>query len=223
MLGLLQQYFHPFAHGLAVTLLLLICSVCSGFVLANLLCVINHFSPKWLQKIWQLYINVVRGTPLLLQLFLIYYGPSQFAWLQHGWWWALLKQPLVCAYLALTNNTIAYSFVLFDGCLQTLTKNTQSAAIALGLKKWQSLLFIEMPYAIKKAIPAYKNEIIMVLKSTSLVSTIAVLDLTGVTNQIIAVTYDNIQWYLFLAGIYLLINYFINGLMNKLVPSTPLA
>lgn len=194
-------------HGIGLTLMLTIVSLLIGFFAACITTYGALSTAPVIRKTTLSYIAVIRGTPLLLQVFFIYYGLSQSLWIQHGFMWHILKYPVGCALFALANNSTAYVSNLLIGAIQKIPKAQIDAAKTLGLKKSTVFLSIQLPYAIKHIVPYYKNEMIMLLKATSLVSTITCLDLTGAVNQIISLDYQNLKWYGISALIYLGISF----------------
>ncbi|WP_087018603.1 arginine ABC transporter permease ArtM [Thaumasiovibrio subtropicus] len=145
------------------------------------------------------------GTPLLVQIFLIYYGPGQFEWLRESFLWQWLVQPWFCAMLALALNTAAYSTLLFKGAFDAIPKQQWEACSALGMNKRQTLSVL-LPYAIRRAIPAYSNEVILVFKGTSLASTITIMDIMGYAQRINAQTYDTLTVFGAAGAFYLTVN-----------------
>ena len=158
------------------------------------------------------FIFLFRGTPLLVQIFIIYYGSAQFVWLRESFLWFIFKQPFSCAVIALSLNSAAYTTVLLTGALRSIPKGEIEACKALGMAKFIMLRKIMLPRAIRVALPAYSNEIIMTLKNTSLAGAITIVDLTSITNKLIAQTY-NVFTFIAISGcIYLCLNALIIGI-----------
>ncbi|MBP8174074.1 MAG: arginine ABC transporter permease ArtM, partial [Aeromonadaceae bacterium] len=143
--------------------------------------------------------------PLLVQIFLIYYGPAQFDWIKASWLWELLRQPWFCAVLALGLNTAAYSTRLFKGALDAVPVGEVLACQALGMSPWQTLS-IKLRHAMRRAIPGYSNEVILVLKGSSLASTITIMDVMGIAQRLNAQTYDTLGVFAVAGAIYLVMN-----------------
>lgn len=197
--------------GVWLTLQLLGCALVVGIVLAILLTLARLSGRPYLVWPAQLYVFVIRGTPLLVQFFLIYFGLSQFAVIRDSALWVVLREPFACAVLALAINTSAYTSVLLSGAIRAIPPGEIEACKALGLSWFGMMRRVILPRAFRLALPAYSNEVVMVLKGTSLASTITLLELFGVTKQLIAQTYADIQ-YMLLAGIlYLILNALIIG------------
>lgn len=212
----LLSYLPDLCHGLSITLMLMLASLSIGFLLSVLFTIIFFSDQLILKKILDGFIVFICGTPLLVQIFLIYYGSGQFEWIRSSYLWFILREPMACAVLALSINTACYTTVLLRGAIHSVPKNEIAACEALGMSKWLAFRRIIFPLAFRIAIPAYSNEVIIILKSTSLASTITLLDLMGVTQQIIAQTYNTVEWYLIAGAIYLSLNAFITLLFKKL-------
>lgn len=200
------QYLPQLLSGVLTTLELMLCALLIGALLAILLTVCSYL------KFWPLNVLVngykffIRGTPLLVQIFLIYYGSSQWGFLHESVLWELFKQPFACAVIALAINTSAYSAELFSGAIASIPKTEIDAARALGLSIWDRLCKIIAPRALRIVLPAYSNEVIIILKSTALASTITLLDFMGVINKLIAQTYATIFLLALAGSVYLVLN-----------------
>jgi arginine transport system permease protein len=214
------DYLPQLASGLVITLILMFASIGIGLVLAVLMTIGSYSENKFITKIIAMLVFFIRGTPLLVQIFLIYYGLGQFEWLRESSLWFILRQPMACAIIALSLNSACYTTVLLQGAIQSVPKNEIAACYAIGMSKWLAFRRIIFPRAFRLAIPAYSNEVIMILKGTSLASTITLLDLMGVTQQLIAETYATIEFYLAAAIIYLALNAIISGIFNLLIKRT---
>ncbi len=201
---------HPFLmqilQGTWMTLQLVICSLLLGATAALILTLAYETKRKWLQAPINIFTFLIRGTPLLVQIFLIYYGTSQFEWLRNSAAWIILQKPFACAILALGVNTCAYTTVLFCGAIKSVPAGEIEACKALGMSWFLMMRKIIFPRAFRIALPAYSNEVVMVLKGTSLASTITILDLMGVTQRIISQTYAAVEFLLLAGIIYLALN-----------------
>lgn len=192
--------------GLFVTLILVVSAVGIGLLLTLLLLFLYYTDKSYITKPIDMFVFFVRGTPLLVQLFIIYYGFSQFLWIRESWVWWILREPMACTIMALSINTACYTFVLLRGALHAVPKNELLACQALGMSKWLALRRILLPRAFQTMLPAYSNEVIIMLKCTSLASTVTLMDLMGYTQQLIATTYQPTLWYVVVGSIYLLLN-----------------
>lgn len=200
------HYLPDLGQGVLITALLMIFALFFGILLSLLLTLAAISERSFLRAPVTVFVFFMRGTPLLVQIFLIYFGSGQFDWIKNSPLWWLLREPFNCAVIALALNTSAYTTVLLKGAIASVPENEVAACQALGMSRWQMLRRIILPRAFRIALPAYSNEVIMVLKGTSLASTITLLDLMGVTNQIIARTYATME-FLCVAGIvYLFLN-----------------
>jgi len=161
--------------GIGVTFQLIFISAILGMILAVIL-LLMRISNKWyLNYLAQLYIYIFRGTPILVQLFIIYYGLPQFEFVRESFLWPVLRDGFGCAVVALFLNSAAYTTEILRGGVLSVDKGLVEAASALGLSKRQSFIHITAPIAIRLSLPAYSNEFISLLKSTALASTITVL------------------------------------------------
>lgn len=155
-----------------------------------------------------LYIYFFRGTPLLVQIFLIYFGLGQFDAVKNSFLWQpVLSQPYWCAIIALTLNTCAYVAEIVRGAIKAIPHGELEASDALGLSPFTKLTRIVLPRAFGIMVPAYSNEVIFLLKGSALVSTITVVDLMYTAKIIIAKTYMTLEIYLTAGIIYLLISW----------------
>ncbi|CAB5678677.1 Arginine ABC transporter permease protein ArtM [Aeromonas hydrophila] len=191
--------------GLAITLQLTAGSLLLGVLMAAAMTwVLERRIPVATQLV-QLWVLIFTGTPLLIQIFLIYYGPGQFAWLKEGPLWLLLKQPWFCAVLALGFNTAAYSTRLFKGALDAIPAGEVEACRALGFSAGQTL-WMKVRHAARRLVPAYSNEVILVLKGSSLASTITIMDVMGLAQRLNAQTYDTLAVFTVAGALYLTMN-----------------
>ncbi|PVZ68866.1 arginine ABC transporter permease ArtM [Pelagibaculum spongiae] len=197
------QYLPELLKGLATTLELTFASLLTGLILAILFTVILTLKIKVLDQLVKLQILLFTGTPLLVQIFLIYYGPAQFDAIKDSFLWPWLSQPWFCAVLALALNSAAYSTQLFKGTIDAVPAAHWEACMALGMTKKESLTRVILPYAARRALPAYGNEMILVMKGSSLASTITLMDLMGYANRLNAQTYDTLTVFTMAGAIYL--------------------
>ena len=219
MMNILTNY-SQLANGLLVTFILTLSSVLIGLFLSLAMTVGSYSDSKIVRKSIAGLVFFIRGTPLLVQIFLIYFGLGQFEWIRETSLWIILREPMACAIIALSLNSACYTTVLLQGAIQSVPKNEIAACQALGMSKWLALRRVIFPRAFKIALPAYSNEVTMILKGTSLASTITLLDLMGVTQQLIAQTYQPVQFYLIAGFFYLLLNGFISIIFKLLQRET---
>lgn len=190
-------------EGALLTIELVLLSGVFGIILALPLAILRTSKKRYISALPFAYIFFFRGTPLLVQIFLIYYGSSQFDVIKASFLWTFLKDPYWCAILAFTLNTSAYIAEIFRGAIQSIPKGEIEAAVAMGMNRRLMLKRIILPRALGFSLPAYSNEIILMLKSTALASTITLLDLTGMARNIIARTYTPLEIFFASGLIYL--------------------
>ncbi len=162
------------------------------------------------------YSYIFRGTPLLVQIFIIYFGLGQVEWIRDSFLWIFLKEPYSCAILAFTLNTGAYTSEIFRSAFETINRGIIEAAMSLGLNKKNIFLKIKLPIAIRQSLPAYGNEMILMLKGTSLASTVTLLDLTGVAKHIISTTFRPVEVFIVAGSIYLIMTFIIHNFIKFL-------
>jgi His/Glu/Gln/Arg/opine family amino acid ABC transporter permease subunit len=153
------------------------------------------------------YITFFRGTPLLVQIFLIYYGSGQFDWIKETPAWLILRDAGSCAVLAFSLNTAAYTAEILRGAVEAVPRGEIEAAMALGMSRFLVFRLIALPRAFRIALPAYGNEVILVIKSSSLASTITLLDITGVARTLVAHTYAPYEIFLVAGALYLALTF----------------
>ncbi len=210
-----QEYFLTIAQGIPTSLLLTVVSLAIAFFLAIGMTFLLSLGSKLLKSAVKIYVILFTGTPLLVQFFLIYAGPGQFQWIVDGPLWYLLSNAWFCAMLTLALNSAAYSTQLFHGAVKAIPKGQWESCAALGLSRWQTLKIL-IPYALKRALPSYSNEIILVFKGTSLASTITILDIMGYARQLYGTEYDAITIYGIAGAIYLVITGIATLLLRRL-------
>jgi octopine/nopaline transport system permease protein len=199
--------------AIPLTLQLAASSIALGAVLALGLALMR-LSGVWpLDWLARLYVFVFRGTPLLVQIFLIYYGLGQFSEVRHSIVWPFLRDPYWCAVLALMLNTAAYSSEIIRGGLQSVPFGQVEAARACGMSRFMLFRRVTLPLAIRQALPGYGNEMISMVKATSLASIITLMEITGVAAKIISDTYRAIEVFVVAGAIYLLINFVLTRLV----------
>jgi polar amino acid transport system permease protein len=204
--SVIVKYLPKLLEGTWLTLELVAISGIIGILLALPLALMRVSASPWVRAFPFAYIFFFRGTPLLVQIFLIYYGASQFEAVKQSVFWNLLGEPYWCAIIAFSMNTAAYSAELIRGAIQAIPKGEIEAAEALGMSRPLQVRRIVLPRAFGIVLPAYGNELILMLKGSSLASTITLLDLTGMARTIIARTYTPLEIFLAAGVIYLLIS-----------------
>ncbi|MDT1010019.1 arginine ABC transporter permease ArtM [Plesiomonas shigelloides] len=209
------DYLPTLLQGLQTSLSLTVCALLIGFTLAVVMTVIMAGRKGPLRWLTKGYLTVFTGTPLLIQIFLIYYGPGQFESLRNSVLWPLLSEPWFCAMLALALNSAAYSTLLFYGAVKAIPAGQWQSCSALGMTRLQTLRIL-VPYALKRSLPAYSNEVVLIFKGTSLASTITIMDIMGYAQQLNAQTYDTLAVFGMAGVIYLVVNGLLTILMRQM-------
>lgn len=180
----------PLLDGLAVTLELLAVTGAIGLVLALLLAMLRLSGRRVLAWPALAYVSVFRGTPLLAQIFLVYYGLAQFSAVRHSMFWPVLRHAWPCAIIALSLNMGAYASEVIRAALLGVPRGEREAAAALGLSRAQAFRTVVLPRAFRLGLPALTNELLVQLKATALASTVTVLDLTGAARRLSAASFS---------------------------------
>lgn len=207
-----QDYLAVIAQGIPSSLALTAVALVVGFLLAVSLTFLLSMENRPIKWGINAFLTLFTGTPLLVQFFLIYAGPGQFQWVTQSPLWSLLSDAWFCAMLALALNSAAYSTLLFHGAVKAIPKGQWETCAALGLNRLQTLQIL-IPYALRRALPSYSNEIILVFKGTSLASTITIMDIMGYARQLYGTEYDALTIYGLAGVIYLAIT----GVMTLLL------
>ena len=204
--------------GFWMTFELWFLSAVLGLALAIIL-LLMRISGRWyLYAPAMAYIYIFRGTPILVQIFIIYHGFPQLEFIRESIFWPILREPYGCAILALTLNTGAYVSEILRGGVLGVDRGLKEAGAALGRSSTHRFIYITSPIAIRLALPAYSNDIISLMKSTALASTITLLDMMGIARTIVAETYAPYEIFLSLGVIYLILTWIIQksiGLIEK--------
>lgn len=207
------ESFIAMAAGIPLTLQLASSAIVLGAALALVLALMRLSGIRVLDWFARIYIFVFRGTPLLVQIFIIYYGLSQFPSIRYSFLWPILREPYWCAIIALTLNTAAYAGEIIRGGLLSVPHGQVEAAKACGMSRFTIFRRIVMPLAIRQALPAYGNEMISMVKATSLASIITLMEVTGIAAKLIAETYRAIEIFVIAGAIYLAINFILTRLL----------
>lgn len=210
----LSETFFSLIAAVPLTLSLAVTSIALGAVLALALAMARLSGIAPLDWFARFYVFVFRGTPLLVQIFLIYYGFGQFPAVRHSIFWPVLRQPYWCAVLALTLNTASYASEIIRGGLLSVPAGQVEAARACGMSRMLMFRRIILPLAIRQALPGYGNEMISMVKATSLASIITLMEVTGVAAKIISETYRAIEVFIVAGAIYLVINFVLTRLVQ---------
>ena len=215
------EHLAMYGQGLITTLWLLLSCLLIGFVLA-MLTALALTSRSWLlAKLAGSFTYFVRGTPLLIQVYLIYYGLGQLEWIQARWdevWpWTYFKQPFFCALLAFALNNAGYTAEMLAGAIRETSPGEVEAARAMGMSRFQIMSRIVLPSAMRRTLPPYSNEVVQMLHSTSLASVVPTLtDVTAVASRIYSDFYLPFEAYLAAAVIYLCVTFALIGTFRLL-------
>ena len=199
--------FFKVLNGLDDTLLLLLVSLPIGFIL-SLIFALGRLSKNYiLSKTIEYYIFVIRGTPLLVQIYLIYFGLASVKAIRDSFLWIILKEPFWCGVLALTLNTVAYGSEIFRGGIQAVSQGQIESGRSLGFTRIGLLRKIIFPIAFRQVLPTYGNELILMVKATSLISLTTYMEMTGVARRIMAVTWAPVEAFMAAGILYLFLNF----------------
>ncbi len=204
------------AEGALLTLELLFLSAAAGLCLAVPMAIARVSKTFWINMWPRAYIFFFRGTPLLVQLFLVYYGLSQFEAVRGSFAWLVLRDAYSCAVITFTLHTAAYISEILRGAIQAVPVGEIEAARAVGMRPKQVYTSIVLPRAFRMALPSYGNELILMLKASALASTITLLDLTGVARTLYAKNYLPVETFVTAAAFYLIITYVLTRMVRLL-------
>lgn len=204
-----------YANGLGITLSLTTAALVLSFALSLPLAMMR-VRRGWASRAVALYTLAFRGTPLLIHLFLIYYGLAQFETLRSSFLWPWLSNASVCAILALVLNSTAYTTEIFAGALRSIPRGEIEAGRAFGMTPGVLYRRILLPRMLRRSLAQYSNEIILLLHATSLVSTVTLLDITGTARFITLRYYIMFEPYIVAAAIYLVLTLTLVRLLRRL-------
>ena len=199
-----------------ITLKLLSVSLIIGMFLGLFFAILRMNKNIFINQFAYGYSYVFRGTPLLVQIFIIYFGLGQIEYLRSTFLWIVLKEPYWCAIIAFALNTGAYTSEILRSAFQTIQPGIIEAGKSLGISNKIIFYKIQIPIAIRQSLPAYGNEMILMMKGTSLASTVTLMDLTGVAKYIISTTFKPIEVFIVAGGIYLFMTFLIHNLIKYL-------
>tara|TARA_B100000945_G_C20294252_1_gene554810 strand:- start:131 stop:802 length:672 start_codon:yes stop_codon:yes gene_type:complete len=199
-----------------VTLKLLSISLIFGLLIGLFFAILRLNKNLFLNKFAYGYSYLFRGTPLLVQIFIIYFGLGQIEYFRSTFLWVIFKEPYWCAIIAFALNTGAYTSEILRSAFQTIKPGLIEAGKSLGISNNIIFYKIKIPIAIRQSLPAYGNEIILMMKGTSLASTVTLMDLTGVAKYIISTTFKPIEVFIVAGGIYLIMTFIIHNIIKIL-------
>ena len=206
---LIAQHWDMFLTGIGYTLLIVAVSLIVGGALSLPLAVARAYRTPVVNQIIWAYVYLFRGTPLLVQLYLIYYGLGQFETVRDSFLWPVLRDPLWCTLISFVLNTAAYTTEIFRGAIEAIPFGEVEAAKACGMSSWLRTTRIVLPNALRRALPAYSNEVIFMLHGSVVASTVTIIDILGAGRTLNAQYYLAYEGFLTAAALYMLLVYFI--------------
>ena len=215
-LELMINSFPKLLSAAVITLKLLSVSLIIGLFIGLFFAILRLNKNIFINKFAYAYSYIFRGTPLLVQIFIIYFGLGQIEYLRSTVLWVILKEPYWCAIIAFALNTGAYTSEILRSAFQTIKPGIIEAGKSLGISNKVIFYKIQIPIAIRQSLPAYGNEIILMMKGTSLASTVTIMDLTGVAKYIISTTFKPIEVFIVAGGIYLFMTFIIHNVIKFL-------
>ena len=215
-LGLMVISLPKLLSATLVTLKLLSLSLFFGLIIGLIFAILRLNKNPIINKFAYGYSYVFRGTPLLVQIFIIYFGLGQIEFFRSTFLWVVFKEPYWCAIIAFALNTGAYTSEILRSAFETIKPGIIEAGKSLGISNKIIFYKIQIPVAIRQSLPAYGNEIILMMKGTSLASTVTIMDLTGVAKHIVSTTYKPLEVFLLAGGIYLFMTFLIHNVIKYL-------
>ena len=215
-LELMINSFPKLLNAAGITLKLLSVSLIVGLLIGLFFAILRLNKNIFINRFAYGYSYVFRGTPLLVQIFIIYFGLGQIEYLRSTFLWIILKEHYWCAIIAFALNTGAYTSEILRSAFQTIKPGIIEAGKSLGISNKIIFYKIQIPIAIRQSLPAYGNEIILMMKGTSLASTVTLMDLTGVAKYIISTTFKPVEVFIVAGGIYLFMTFIIHNVIKFL-------
>lgn len=207
MLDIFLEYYPLFFHGLGVTIFVTIISCSLGTVLGTFLALGKIYGSSFVSTLVRIFIAIIRGTPLLVQLFIIYYGlPS----------WGVNMAPITAAVISFIINSGVYQAEYLRGSIQSISGSQLNAALSIGMTKWQGIKHVILPQALRRVIPSWTNEFIYMIKYSSLAYVIGAKELMTEAKLIASRNYQFFNVYLTVALIYFIVIMFFVYLFNRL-------
>ena len=213
---LIISSFPKMLGAAAITVKLLAFSLAIGLLIGLFFAVLRLNKNIFINKFAYGYSYLFRGTPLLVQIYIIYFGLGQIEFIRSTFLWVILKEPFWCAIIAFALNTGAYTSEILRSAFQTIKPGVIEAGKSLGISNKIIFYKIQIPIAIRQSLPAYGNEIILMLKGTSLASTVTIMDLTGVAKHIISTTFKPVEVFILAGSIYLFMTFIVHNVIKFL-------
>ena len=215
-LSLMATSLPKLLSAAVITLKLLSLALFFGLIIGLIFAILRLNKNPIINKFAYGYSYVFRGTPLLVQIFIIYFGLGQIEYFRSTFLWVVFKEPYWCAIIAFALNTGAYTSEILRSAFETIKPGIIEAGKSLGISNKIIFYKIQIPVAIRQSLPAYGNEIILMMKGTSLASTVTIMDLTGAAKHIVSTTYKPLEVFLLAGGIYLFMTFLIHNLIKYL-------
>ena len=213
---LIISSFPKMINAAFITIQLLSLSLLIGLFIGLLAAILRLNKNIFINKLAYGYSYLFRGTPLLVQIYIIYFGLGNIEFIRSTFLWVFLKEPFWCAIIAFALNTGAYTSEILRSAFQTIKPGVIEAGKSLGISYKIIFYKIQIPIAIRQSLPAYGNEIILMLKGTSLASTVTIMDLTGVAKHIISTTFKPVEVFILAGSIYLFMTFIIHNVIKFL-------
>ena len=213
--GVILENLPLYGRGLLTTVQLLLASLACGLLVALPLALLRASPSRWVWGPVWLFTYVIRGTPLLVQLFLLYYGLAQFETVRTSVLWPMLSSAWFCTVLAFAINTCAYTTEMLAGTIRSTSAGEVEAARSLGMGRWLVLRRIVLPSALRRSLPTYSNEVILMLHATSLASIVTLYDLTGAAREINSTHYLPFEAFLTAGLFYLVLSLVLVALFHR--------
>tara|TARA_Y100001970_G_scaffold236316_1_gene295971 strand:- start:3313 stop:3990 length:678 start_codon:yes stop_codon:yes gene_type:complete len=219
-MNLMIEKIPELLNATILTIQLTLFSLIVGIFLGLFFAILRLNKNKVVSGFSYYYSFIFRGTPLLVQLFIIYFGLAQLEFIRESFLWTVLKKPFWCAIIAFALNTGAYTAEIFRSGFEKVDKQLIDAAKSLGMSKYNTFYKIILPVGLKRSIPAYGNEMILMLKGTSLASTVTLIDLTGAAKYIISTHFNPVEVFIFTGSIYLFFTFLIHNFIKFIEKKT---
>jgi len=203
-------------NGLVQTVQLVFLSLVIGLLVAVPLAILRTNRRWWVSGPVWVYTYLFRGTPLLIQLYIIYYGLAQIPGIQETFWWSIFREPFYPALLAFTLNTAAYTTEIFRGAIAATPQGEIEAAKAYGMSWFLRLRRIVLPSTARRAVQAYSNEVIFMLHASAIASVVTIVDLTGAARNIYSRFYAPFEAFIGVALIYMALTFLLVFAFRKL-------
>ena len=215
-LSIILENREIYLEGFKNTVILVSLSLAIGLLLAIPLAVLRNSGNKLIEWPIRTFVYCFRGTPLLVQMFLVYYGFGQFELIKSSFLWPIFREAYFCALFAFTLNTCAYTTEIIRGAIKATAHGEIEAAMAAGMSRLVMIRRIILPSAFRRALPAYSNEIIFMLHGSSLASVITIIDITGAARIVNSRYYSPYEAFITAAVLYMSLTFIIVFLIKKL-------